>query len=167
MPEGGYSIRFYRPSDAPFLGEIFTEAILGIDSGIYAAPQKEAWAANRWSAEEAHAACTDGRTVWIAADLNDNPVAFMDLEPDGHLDMMFCRPAFQHRGIATALFGRLEKEALSRGIRRITVEASERAKPFFLGRGFSILRRNNLEVRGIAMHNYDMAKDLPPESRAS
>ena len=103
----------------------------------------------------------DGRLVLVAVDGNDTPIAFIDLENDGHIDMMFCVPDWAGRGIVSGLHARLEAAAIERGMVHLFTEASEVAKPFFLRRGYKLLHRNDMEIEGVAIHNYAMEKALP------
>jgi putative acetyltransferase len=45
-------------------------------------------------------------------------------------------------------------------MKRLFVEASEIAKPFFASRGFALIRRKDFEVDGVPIHNYAMEKHL-------
>ncbi|MCB1431894.1 MAG: GNAT family N-acetyltransferase [Alphaproteobacteria bacterium] len=152
--------RLYRAEDAPHLGEIYVRAIRGLAPRGYDAVQVEAWAGRVTTTEETHARCSDGRLVLVATDENDTPIAFMDLEDDGHIDMMFCRPEWSGRGVASALFGRISAVAADRGMPRLYTEASEIAKPVFGKWGFHLVRRNDMEIEGVAIHNYAMEKHL-------
>ncbi len=62
---------------------------------------------------------------------------------------------FQGMGIATALCDRLEM-----GHERITTYASITARPFFLKRGYRVVRENRAVRQGIELLNYFMEKTL-------
>ena len=153
-------IRFYRADDAPHLGDIYVGAIRGLAPAGYTSAQVEAWAGRVANAEETHDRCSDGRLVLVATDHSDTPVAFIDLEDDGHIDMMFCRPDWAGRRVASALFRSIEAAAMERHMPRLYTEASEIAKPVFSKWGFNLVRRNDMEIDGIAIHNYIMEKPL-------
>jgi hypothetical protein len=55
----------------------------------YTAAQVQAWAPQPRTAEWAHAEASDGRLVLVAAGADDRPVAYIDLEPDGHINLTF------------------------------------------------------------------------------
>ncbi len=99
------------------------------------------------------------RPTWVAV-VGEKPVGFTDLEPDGHLDMMFVHPAHQGVGIATALLERVETAARGQGLARIFTEASITARPFFERRGFRLLAAQIVRVRGQALANFRMEKLL-------
>lgn len=153
-------IRPYEPGDAAALAELFQRSVRGLGPRDYAPAQVEAWAARGGTAEQAHARCTDGRTVLVAADLEGRPVGFVDLEADGHIDMLFCAPEAAGKGVAPALYSRLEAIARERGLRRLYTEASEAARRFFLRQGFAVAKRRDFEIGGVPIHNFAMEKTL-------
>jgi putative acetyltransferase len=96
----------------------------------------------------------------FVAEVDGRAEAFIDLQEDGHIDMMFCAPEHAGQGLAAQLFSSLEQEARRRGLPRLHVEASEMAKPFFERRGFALVRRNDFMLEGVPIHNYHMEKLL-------
>jgi putative acetyltransferase len=116
----------------------------------------------RLDSARAHQRSNDGRLVLVAADENDRIVAFIDLEADGHIDRLFCAPEGAGRGIASQLYGAVEAEAREQGIARLYTEASELARRFFERKGFTVKERQEMILRGVAIHNYSMFKDLAP-----
>ena len=87
-------------------------------------------------------------------------VAFIDLEPDGDIDRLFCAPEAAGRGVASRLYESLETAARAQGIERLFTEASELARRFFERKGFTVLQRQDKILRGVPIHNYRMAKTL-------
>ena len=73
----------------------------------------------------AHAEASDGRLVLVAADADDGPVAYIDLEPDGHINRLFCAPEAVGQGIASRLYDVMEAAAREQGIKNLFTEASE------------------------------------------
>jgi putative acetyltransferase len=153
-------IRSARETDAAQLADVFYDAVYQVASRYYSEAQIRAWVPERPPASRYEVRMRDGRVLLCAADENDRPIAFIDLEPDGHIDQMFCRPEHAGRGVSAALYAALEQEARARGLSRLYVEASEPARSFFLKQGFTIVRRHGFEVRGVPIHNYDMEKVL-------
>lgn len=45
-------------------------------------------------------------------------------------------------------------------MRHLFVEASEAARRVFERKGFRVIRRNDLELHGVGLHNFEMKKDL-------
>lgn len=87
-------------------------------------------------------------------------MGYADLEADGHIDHLFCRPDSVGKGIGSALIGMLEERARRAGIAMLFVEASEVARPVFERHGFIVEDRREFERRGVPMHNYRMTKML-------
>ena len=72
-----------------------------------------------------------------------------------------CPPEAAGHGIASQLYDAIEAAARSQGIDRLFTEASELAMRFFERKGFALLERQDMVIRGVPIHNYKMAKNLP------
>lgn len=96
----------------------------------------------------------------VAVDADAAPLAYGDLEGDGHIDHLYCRPDAAGTGVAAALYAALEASARARGMARLCTEASEPARRFFAKQGFDLVARNDFELGGVAMHNFRMEKIL-------
>jgi putative acetyltransferase len=150
-------IRDYQPPDLDAVIAVFIGAIREIAARDYTPAQIDAWAQvdrDAWAARRL------SRPTWVAI-MRETVVGFTDLEPDGHLDMMFVHAAHQRAGIATALLATVEAAACTQGLRRIFTEASITARPFFERRGFSVIARQSVEKRGQHFTNFRMEKVLP------
>ena len=83
--------------------------------------------------------------------------------------MLFVAPDFARSRAATALVDALTKLAAARGAKRLTVEASETAKPLFDKLGFTSEKRNIVNIAGEWLANTTMTKTLgapsAPETR--
>ena len=126
----------------------------------YTAAQVRAWAPDPRTAEWAHGEASDGRLVLVAANADDRPVAYIDLEPNGHIDRVFCAPEAAGQGIASRLYDAVEAAAREQGIRSLFTEASELARRLFERKGFAVAERQDLVICGVAIHNFRMAKAL-------
>ncbi|WP_324752389.1 GNAT family N-acetyltransferase [Roseovarius sp. Pro17] len=101
---------------------------------------------------------SDGRTIWVAEGRRGQPVGFVELENNGHIDCFYCLPTSQ--GTGSALYSALEADAVTRAIPSLFVEASEAARQFFVRAGFGCEKRRDFTLRGVALHNYRMTKKL-------
>ncbi|MBY6137120.1 GNAT family N-acetyltransferase [Nocardioides marinus] len=155
-----YRIRPGRPEDAAALAEVFHAAVHGLASRHYTPVQIRAWCPERPPTEVFGRRLSDGRQLWVAADAEDVPAAFIDLEADGHVDMLFCHPRAAGQGVAAALYADLEAAARRDGLTRLHVRASEAARGFFERQGFAVQQRCLFERNGVMMHNYLMEKPL-------
>jgi putative acetyltransferase len=159
-PSPSISLRAYQPGDAEPLCAIFFDAVHRVGRRYYSQEQVQAWAPCMPDPAHFEARATDGRIVLVAVDDAGRPAAYGELELNGHIDHLYCRPDMARKGIASALYDRLEAEARSRGFERLFVEASEAARPLFLRKGFQELERREFLRRGTMIHNYAMAKSL-------
>ena len=154
------TIRAYDPRDAADLADVFFRSVRQVALSDYTAAQVRAWAPEPRTAEWAHREASDGRLVLVAANEDDRPVAYIDLEPNGHIDRLFRAPEATGQGIASRLYDAVEAAAREQGIRSLFTEASELARRLFEHKGFAIVERQDLVIRGVAIHNYRMAKAL-------
>jgi putative acetyltransferase len=159
------TIRAYDPRDAADLADVFFRSVRQVALSDYTAAQVRAWAPEPRTAEWAHGEASDGRLVLLAANEDDRPVAYIDLEPNGHIDRLFRAPEATGQGIASRLYDAVEAAAREQGIRSLFTEASELARRLFEHKGFAIVKRQDLVIRGVAIHNYRMAKALDLTAR--
>ena len=103
---------------------------------------------------------TDGRTLLVAVDDHDEPLAYGDVEADGHIDHMFSRPDAAGTGVTARLYEALESAARAQGIEILFTEASEPARRFFSKQGFDVIERRDFEIGGVPIHNFFMEKRL-------
>jgi putative acetyltransferase len=153
-------IRFYEPKDAAFLGAVFFDAVRTGGLRDYSQAQVEAWAPAMPDPARFEARAKDGRLMLVAVNEVDEPIAYGDLEPNGHVDHLYCRPEVIGTGVASALYDRLEQQARERGMIRLFVEASEAARRLFLRKGFAEVKRRDFLLHGVNIHNYLMEKLL-------
>lgn len=153
-------IRDMRSEDAASLADIFHLAVHMIGSKDYTRSQTKAWSPAVISADKFLARISDGRSVFVAADHDDKPLAFIELEEKGHIDCFYCHPDVAGTGVGQALYSHLERTALKRGLSLLYVEASEAARRFFEKVGFTLIERRDFEFNGVGIHNYLMEKRL-------
>jgi putative acetyltransferase len=154
-----FHIRDYQRSDAEALADLFRAAVRQIGARDYNAAQVDAWAGGV-SAERLGARLGDGRRALVAVGDGDAPLAFGDLEADGHIDFLYAAPDAAGKGITAALYDALEAHARAHGMARLYTEASEAARRFFLKKGFAVVTRRDFVIGSIPMHNYAMEKRL-------
>ena len=150
------SVRPYGSADLEAVITLYIRSIREVSSRDYNPSQINAWGqADRdlWNERRL------SRPTWVA-EIDQEIVGFTDLEPNGHLDMMYVHPSHQNVGIATALLKTVEAAARRQGLRRIFTESSITAKPFFERHGFRVLAEQMVEIRGQKLTNYQMEKIL-------
>ncbi|MEP3051307.1 MAG: GNAT family N-acetyltransferase [Erythrobacter sp.] len=153
-------LRDFRDQDAPALGHITREAIRVIGPHAYSLEQVEAWSARHTDERSFLKRDQAGATIIVATDERDEAVAYTLIEPDGHLDMLYCHPAYSGKGIANELLSAAENLAQSNDVTRLYTEASELARPAFERAGYTVRHRRDFEIQGVSIHNYAMEKQL-------
>ncbi len=151
------TIRRYMADDCDATIEIFLRAIREVASKDYGPAEIDAWA--KVEDREAWATRRASRPAWIA-EIDGRAAGFTDLEPDGHLDMMFVHPDFQGMGIASRLLQVVEAQARLWSLSRLFTEASVTARPFFERCGFVLLAQQSVEKRGQWLTNFRMEKRI-------
>jgi putative acetyltransferase len=152
------SLRPYLPADARRCAEIFRASIAELAAEDYDEDQREAWA-SRADDEQAFGARLKDALTLLA--LIDGAVAgFASLKGADVIDMLFVDPEFARRSAGSTLIEALTKLAQARGAKRLTVDASDSAKPLFERQGFSAERRNLVRVGDQWLANTTMAKAL-------
>lgn len=152
--------RPYRAGDAAALADIFRRAVSITGARSYPPEEIAAWLSDPPDAESIAIKNSDGRLALVAVNSEDRPVAWIDLEATGHIDMLFCDPLWTGKGVGSQLFREIERAARQRGISNLTVEASEGARPVFAHWGFDLLHRRDFKIGGQPIHNYAMVKRL-------
>ncbi len=163
----GVSLRPYVPTDARRCAEIFRASIEELAADDYDADQREAWASR--ADDEAAFGKSLASMLTLIALIDGAAAGFASLKGADEVHMLFVAPDFARIGAATALIDALTKLAAARGAKRLTVEASETAKPLFDRLGFTSEKRNIVNVAGEWLANTTMTKTLgapsAPETR--
>lgn len=154
-----FSVRPYQPEDAALLADIFIRAITEIGPRDYSPDQVDAWAARSPSADDLDAKMQDGRIRFVALDRN-RPVAFCDLEDNGHIDLLYCAPEAAGRGASGLLYAQIEAYGRRQGLNRFYTEASAMARRFFRRQGFQEIGRRDFLIGDTKIHNFAMEKTL-------
>jgi putative acetyltransferase len=151
-------IREYKISDTETIMKLFYDTIHEINIHDYTQEQVNAWAPEDMNYEGWHKRL-QAKLPYIAEN-NGEIVGFGELDPDGHIDFFYCHSKYQRNGIGSKLLSHIENIAKLREIKRLYVEASITAKPFFENQGFSIVREQQVKCRGVMLRNYVMEKYL-------
>ena len=152
-------LRPYRSGDCPVLGELFRQTVLGVNCRDYTPEQLAAWTGG------ADLAAWDRsfllHTTLVAEAEDGAVVGFGDLDPNGgmegsaYLDRLYVHRDHQGEGIATALCDALEGSVPGR---RVLTHASVTARPFFLRRGYRVLREQQVVRMGVTLTNFVMER---------
>ena len=152
-------IRRFRPGDEAALFNVYFTAIHGVASRDYSPEQVEAWAP-----ADLDAVLWANRIQGIqpfVVELGVEIVGYADVQPDGYVDHFFVSGAHPRQGIGTRLMARIHEDAASLGLTELTSEVSKTAEPFFVLHGFKVVERRFPVLRGVALQNALMRKELP------
>ena len=146
-------LRAYRSADCPALAELLYQMVHQVNIRDYTQEQVDAWATGQVDLERWDRELREHRTVVAWED--GLIVGFGDMDKTGYLDRLFVHKDFQGRGIATAICDALEGESAAP---RLWVQASLTARPFFEGRGYRVVKAQQVERRGVLLPNFVMEK---------
>jgi putative acetyltransferase len=156
------ALRPYLPVDARRCAEIFRASIEELSADDYDADQREAWASR--ADDAAGFGAKLARELTLLAVIDGAVAGFASLKGADAIDMLFVDPEFARQCAGGALLEALAKLAEARGAKRLTVEASDAARPLFERRGFVAQKRNLVNIGGQWLANTTMTKalDAPP-----
>ena len=166
------STRPYQPHDCPEMIRLFRDTVCTVNAADYTRPQIDAWIGGENGPD---------RTAWdrsfrahytLVAVLGEQIVGFGDMDASGYLDRLYVHSAYQRRGIATALCDVLEAPFAAATLAlcdvleapfaaaTLVTHASLTAKAFFEGRGYCVIRPQQVERNGVLLANFVMER--PP-----
>ena len=151
-------IRSYEAGDAPALARLFYETVHAVNRGDYSPEQLRAWAPEIPDPEAWHARMSSRCT--LVAEEDGVAVGFVELERDGHLDMLYLHKDAVGRGVGSRLYRAVEQIVRERGLGRIFTEASITARPFFERQGFRVVGEQAVALRDARLTNFAMEKSL-------
>ena len=151
-------VRDYVRDDAEPICRLFYETVRTVNLAHYSPEQVRAWAPEVPDPDAWHGRMS-GRHTLVAVE-GGEVVGFAELEENGPLDMLYCRPDAVGRGVGSGLYAAVEERVRGLGVGRISTEASITARPFFVRHGFVVLRRNTVLQRGTGLTNFSMEKGL-------
>ena len=145
-------IREYRPEDCAELTRLFYDTVHTVNRKDYTPAQLDAWAdgtpdLDRWNRslqEHFSLVALEGEKI----------IGFGDMDSNGYLDRLYVHKDYQGKGVATALCDRLEQAVDG----TIVTHASITARPFFEGRGYVMVKAQQVERKGILLRNFVMEK---------
>jgi putative acetyltransferase len=155
-------VRSYREGDAEALAEVFHRSVREGAARRYSAAAVAAWSPELRPAEvwEKRLEGTDT----IVATEDGVLIGFMNIDAKGYLDLAFVLPEVMGKGVADAIYAVLEGRARATGLDTLTVQASLLAEPFFARQGWSLVRRQEIEIGGEVLRNARMEKRLRAEA---
>ncbi len=145
-------IREHEPSDCPAMAALFYDTVHRVNCRDYAPEQLDVWATGQVDLDKWNRSFLAHHTLVAMKD--GVLVGFGDMDSTGYLDRLYVHADYQGQGIATALCDALEKAVPG----PIITHASITAKPFFQGRGYRVVKAQQVQRQGILLTNYVMEK---------
>lgn len=143
--------------DIEELDELFRKAVREVNSKDYTPEQIGVWVdrvtLSRW--EELFD--SDLRFI-VAEDEKARIVGFTSVNPSGYIHSMFIHPGFLRMGIAGELLSRANDYACEWQAKKLSVEVSITARPFFEKFGFKVVEEQEVDLGGVVLKNYKMEK---------
>ena len=159
IADGAVMIREFRPKDAAETAELFRDTVRRVNRRDYSPEEIAAWISagedlDSWTAR------LEAQLSFVAETSDGKLLGFMAMEPDGHIDLLYCHVDHQRQGVGERLLSHMEKLARASGIRRLYTEASITARLFFERHGFVVVKKQEVRKRGVEFVNYRMEKDV-------
>ena len=146
-------LRDYKTSDCTQLAELFYQTVHSVNAKDYTQAQLNAWATGEVDLAAWDASFLKHKTIGVVE--GSAVVGFGDMDNSGYLDRLYVHKDYQRRGIAAAICDVLESAVPGK---RITTHASITAKPFFLRRGYRVVKEQEVVRRGVVLTNFVMEK---------
>ena len=153
-------VRTYEISDTKQIVKLFYDTVHEVNIRDYTKAQVDAWA----PADIDIASWTKSLSskFTFVAEEGETIAGFGQLEANGHIDCFYCHKDFQRQGIGKIILEQIDAKAKSLGIEKLYTEASVTAKPFFESEGFIVIRKQEVERRGLKFINFAMEKLISP-----
>lgn len=151
-------VREYCPDDLIHLIDLFRSSVRLIARRDYSERQVLAWAPD-FIDPQAFALRHPIKATWVA-EVSGQIAGFIDLEPDGHINMLYVHAAHQAKGVARTLLNQVEHVATDRRLQQLYTEASITGRPAFERSGFYVVKTQTVYLRNEAFTNYQMEKRL-------
>lgn len=145
-------LRPYRAEDCTAIVQLFLDTVHRVNTRDYTPEQLAVWAPADIDLEKWQRSLSAHHSV--VAVIDKVIVGFGDIDDSDYLDRLFVHHAHQGEGIGTAIVDWLENKVEG----DITTEASITAQPFFLRRGYVVVREQTVERQGVQLTNFLMVK---------
>lgn len=135
------------------MAKLFYDTVHEVNIRDYTAEQVNAWADGNVDLTAWDKSFSEHYTV--VAEEYGVIVGFGDITEGGYLDRLYVHKDYQRKEIATAICDKLESYP---DTDELTVHASITAKPFFISRGYSVVKKQEVVRRGVVLTNFVMKK---------
>ena len=151
-------IRSFATADAEAIAKVYRDAVRTIAPQAYNAEQVSAWAL--FPADLDAFTIRLGRGVTLVAEEAGQIIAFGQLEPDDHLDFLYCCGHASRKGVGSAIYRALEAHAMAKGVMEIHTEASRISRPFFEKHGYLLVEIEHVVRFDVEFERFRMTKKI-------
>lgn len=151
-------IRKMNDGEFPIIIRLINETVHSVCVGDYTKKELDAWAPNAFDTARFIKALTPCHNLVCVE--NSKIVGFISVEKNGFINRLFTHKDYLRRGIATSLLKEAEIWAISRGLKKLTLDSSKTAVDFYLKNGFKKTGISVIEKDGVVFRNTVMKKDL-------
>jgi putative acetyltransferase len=136
------ALRPYLPRDATLLADLFRDSVEGLMAEDYSADQQAAWAA---AADEPGFVKELETLLTLVVEVDGKPAGFAAMRDNEVIVHLYVSPRHARQGLGTHLCDALERLAVARGSKLMSVDASDNATDFFALRGYEPRQRNTVQ----------------------
>lgn len=156
-----FTLRAYQPEDLSAVVALFQASVSQLTTEHYDAAQRQAWAP---AVADIPAWKTRLSSLELLIAEDSHVIAgFIGFSMDGHIDLLYCAPAYARQGVASALYAAAEQRLRAAGVRELFTEASLVAQAFFASQGFSVQQAETVTRGAVTLPRMLMRKALEPQ----
>jgi N-acetylglutamate synthase-like GNAT family acetyltransferase len=141
-----------------YIGQIFYDAVHQLACEHYEPQQLQAWASKPIGFDHWQKRCETKKP--FVKDYNGQVVGFIELDPDGHIDCTYVDPIFARQGFMSEIMFAVKDFARQSNLKELYAEVSVTARAFFAKHQFYVTGRNEVDINGVKLTNFNMRCDL-------
>ncbi len=151
-------LRRFRDGDGPALWRLFHGTVREVCSRDYSELQVKAWAPDDIDVPDFVRKLAS--LAPFVVEVDGEIAGYADVQSDGYIDHFYCHRNWQGKGVGSLLMKAIEDQAERSGLERLCSDVSITARPFFEGKGFVVVKEQDVLRRGVMLRNYRMEKLL-------
>lgn len=113
-----------EPSDADAVATLFHAFVREAGAREYSAEQIAEWSPSKPD-PKIYLRQAQGRIFLVAVDADGRLLGYGDLEPNGHIDHLYCHPDMIETGVGSAIYAALEAAARRAGITGVLLKRTK------------------------------------------
>lgn len=137
---------------------MFFDTITNVNTNGYSFQEIEVWSSGVHDIERWEQKFKDN--LFVVAELRNEIVGFTSLKDYNYIDHLFVSHLHQGQGIASQLIDCVEDLAIQNNVYEIQSDVSITALSFFKRKGYVVLKRNEIELKGEFLINFDVCKQF-------